>query len=555
MVEKFLSKFKGLIKNQVKISLSESEQISHLNDEVASLKEEIAEIRYSLDKLLYDISTNNQLINDIKNNNNTITQSNNRKFGMILKRVNYAMRMTKSLLNLEIDNCQKSHEIYNNESYANSDKKFDVSVLITCHNYGRFIKENLDSIALQSNIKFEVLIINDASFDDSHQIISNIINDYKFPIRYIDSKINLGNAGSLNFMVELSVSDYVFILEADDILEPDCLNIFFKSAVDNNSDVVYSDYVEFYSNNIEVLVEPSKVNIYRLLAHNFIPLTSLIRRSSLLNIGGFRKNYTIQGMEDYEVWLKMFSLGYTFTSLNKVLWRYRKVHFSNMTISKVDDNYETSLYLEEIKKDVLNKVNFNIDHLTWNEEIKWDDYMIDKELANFLITFIIKNTPKKILECGPGVSTLIMAKIAKLLDLNLSIIALEHNKKYYEILLEKIKKEGVEDFVNLLHAPLKEYTFEGDIFYWYDLDINTISDDELDLMIVDGPPGDIQEKSRFMALPLMINKLKNNSYIILDDVHRDDEKEILNDWHNMFSIDSISEVGMNHKSSFLKLNK
>ena len=61
------------------------------------------------------------------------------------------------------------------------------------------------------------------------------------------------------------------------------------------------------------------------------------------------------------------------------------------------------------------------------------------------------------------------------------------------------------------------------------------SDQPIDLLVVDGPPGNIQSLSRYPALPLLYRHLSDRSIVILDDGHRDDEKKIVALWEKEFS--------------------
>jgi len=52
----------------------------------------------------------------------------------------------------------------------------------------------------------------------------------------------------------------------------------------------------------------------------------------------------------------------------------------------------------------------------------------------------------------------------------------------------------------------------------------------IDLLIVDGPPQDIQEMARYPALPMLYNLLSSSATIIVDDTMRKDERETVRGW-------------------------
>ena len=68
---------------------------------------------------------------------------------------------------------------------------------------------------------------------------------------------------------------------------------------------------------------------------------------------------------------------------------------------------------------------------------------------------------------------------------------------------------------------------------WYDLD--ALTDIEgIDLMSIDGPPGQGTSHARWPALPALHDRLSAEAVVVLDDMIRRDEQEILDDWMARF---------------------
>jgi hypothetical protein len=59
---------------------------------------------------------------------------------------------------------------------------------------------------------------------------------------------------------------------------------------------------------------------------------------------------------------------------------------------------------------------------------------------------------------------------------------------------------------------------------------------KIDLLIIDGPPEDLNPLARFPALHFLENKLSDNATIILDDAGRKDEKTITALWSKLFNL-------------------
>lgn len=160
-------------------------------------------------------------------------------------------------------------------------------------------------------------------------------------------------------------------------------------------------------------------------------------------------------------------------------------------------------------------------------------WAISPDFANIIISTILDRTPKTIVECGAGVSTLLMAYCIKNLGQG-KIWSLEHDEKYAVIARRTLKTHKLENMATVIHAPLKEISLGGKSWLWYDTSfLGTIN--AIDLLIIDGPPGNIQKMSRYPALPILLGRLSKDAIILLDDSAREDEKQIIQKWLNEFN--------------------
>lgn len=93
-----------------------------------------------------------------------------------------------------------------------------VTALVPSYNHGRYIRERIESILNQSYPNIELIVIDDRSDDDSHEIISKLQVEYRF--KYLRNERNSGTPFSAWEQVcELSNGDYVWICESDDVAE------------------------------------------------------------------------------------------------------------------------------------------------------------------------------------------------------------------------------------------------------------------------------------------------------------------------------------------------
>jgi glycosyltransferase involved in cell wall biosynthesis len=114
-----------------------------------------------------------------------------------------------------------------------------VSVIIPFYNAQKFLKNCLRSLVRQDfQFFFEVIMIDDASTDDSKKIVnqSNLPN-----LKLFHSKINGGPAVARNIGIDHARGEYIFFLDVDDTISKSCLKTLYNEAKDGNFDLVLGD--------------------------------------------------------------------------------------------------------------------------------------------------------------------------------------------------------------------------------------------------------------------------------------------------------------------------
>ncbi len=98
--------------------------------------------------------------------------------------------------------------------------KPSLSVFMPNFNHGRFLPESLEAILSQSYRPKEIVVIDDASTDNSFEILQEFARKYQI-IRVIRNEQNLGPLENVNRLLELVTGDYVYGAAADDKILPD----------------------------------------------------------------------------------------------------------------------------------------------------------------------------------------------------------------------------------------------------------------------------------------------------------------------------------------------
>jgi hypothetical protein len=114
------------------------------------------------------------------------------------------------------------------------------------------------------------------------------------------------------------------------------------------------------------------------------------------------------------------------------------------------------------------------------------------------------------------------------------VISLEHDAIYASITSRWITQHALESYASVVHAPLERVRIGCDHWLWYDVEKAKRLAKPIDLLVVDGPPGNTMALARFPALPLLAPLLSERAIIFLDDFCREHEKEIVDRWLHDF---------------------
>ncbi|HET9828774.1 MAG TPA: glycosyltransferase family A protein [Nocardioidaceae bacterium] len=189
-----------------------------------------------------------------------------------------------------------------------------VSVYVPCHNYGRFLRQCVESLVNQRGVDVRVLIIDDASTDDSAAVAKQLADEYScVEIRVHDT--NVGHIATYNEGIEWADGDYVVLLSADDLLVPGALQRA-TSVLESHPEVglVYGRCTPFRADPPLDLCAPSDSTVHVLPGRewfelvcrdgeNFIAAPEAVVRTSLQHeIGGYATDLPHSG--DLEMWLR-----------------------------------------------------------------------------------------------------------------------------------------------------------------------------------------------------------------------------------------------------------
>ena len=225
------------------------------------------------------------------------------------------------------------------------DIKPKVSVIMACYNAEPYLKKSIESVINQTFRDLELIIVDDASSDNSLLIASREAeSDNRIKVFALQKNGGAGNAR--NYAISKANGEWLAILDADDVFLPNKLEKQIRIADRAGSDLVLigTDSYEIDKHGIRFSMQrypaESKILINNLVKQKrFPPHSSLMYKASIVNkLGGYDNR--LCPSEDYNLWLHLSQYG-SFTSVQEPLIEYRH-HITN--ISKANSGFEQLKY-------------------------------------------------------------------------------------------------------------------------------------------------------------------------------------------------------------------
>ena len=151
------------------------------------------------------------------------------------------------------------------------------------------------------------------------------------------------------------------------------------------------------------------------------------------------------------------------------------------------------------------------------------------ENLRFVVQQIHQRRPRRVLEFGSGVSTVVIARVLREFGDPVRLDSFEHHERWYPRTRELLERTGVTDVAHLHYAPLAPRP--GLDVPWYDL--SALADGELyDFVLVDGPQGGRSREplARLGGFLAVRERLAPGAVILLDDGLRRGEREVVQRW-------------------------
>lgn len=207
------------------------------------------------------------------------------------------------------------------------EKQTFASIIIPSYNHSGFVAEAIQSVLHQTFTDYEIIVIDDGSTDDTREVVTQ----FGHRVRYLWQE-NQGLSAARNKGIAAAYGEFIGLLDADDLYEPDFLATMDKLCKeDPTADAIYC-----VSRCIDIENHPLPQRIGKVYPDEqffdalkrggfFPPVCMFARKKCYESVGMF--DPTFQGSADWDIWLRM-AQRFKVVGTEAVLTRYRVVPWS-----------------------------------------------------------------------------------------------------------------------------------------------------------------------------------------------------------------------------------
>lgn len=261
-----------------------------------------------------------------------------------------------------------------------------VSICIPTYNSALFLEQTLNAIAAQTYKHIEVIISDNASTDETPDIIQPYCDRYGWT--FYRNEVNIGAGNNFNKLLELANGEYIAIYHADDIYDPTIVEksvqAFQQSdniglvgtmgfVIDSNNQILHPYHLPATLESIKQPLDFDGV-FHGIISSGqsgilFITPSVMVRKECYDKLGSFKIHGKYKSAGDYEMWLRIAKEHLTYI-INEPLIRYR-IHpgqGSELEIRQNLEVYDIVTVLDDYQAHIQNR-ELTMKYQDWREAV------------------------------------------------------------------------------------------------------------------------------------------------------------------------------------------
>lgn len=237
--------------------------------------------------------------------------------------------------------------------------KILVSIIMPVYNAEQTIQKSVYSVLSQTYPCIELLLIDDASKDDSLSLLKKIEtnNNTSKTIRIIHHQQNKGVAVARNTGLEHATGKYIYWVDADDWIEKNAIELLVEKVEKENLDIVGCNWYLSFLENERLMHQPDFVSPeegLKKLMHGIMRwnLWLFMTRRDLFQQNNIRFLPDMNMGEDMMVTIKLFALAQRVAYVDTPLYHYAQVNSESLT------QIYSQKHIEEVTRNIEEVENF-----------------------------------------------------------------------------------------------------------------------------------------------------------------------------------------------------
>lgn len=202
-----------------------------------------------------------------------------------------------------------------------------VSIIVPAYNAHNTLARCLGSLVHQTLEDIEIIVVNDASTDDTWQIMQECERQFPEKVIIVDGGVNRGSGGARNQGFDLASGEYIGLVDSDDYVVPNMFELLYNKAKEGDYDMVDSGFYSqardkatlYTGDNVSGFLDDEK---RRILIASGGYLVTRIFRNELWNEPKVRMREKVRCLEDTEILIYMFLRAKSIGNVKEVLYNY-----------------------------------------------------------------------------------------------------------------------------------------------------------------------------------------------------------------------------------------
>ena len=225
--------------------------------------------------------------------------------------------------------------------YKKISNRIKVSIIIPVFNRSHLIENTIESILKNTNLSYEIILVNDGSTDN---LKKKITDRYSNQIKYLEIK-NSERGFARNYGAQFAVGEYFNFFDSDDV----CLENHISTALDiinihSNPEIFHLSFNFKETNKIDSRIIKGYIN-NKILKKNICSCNGVFIRADIFHKNNFNENRILAGVEDWDLWLRLSKKFKFYSSpiITSTIVNHKNRSMNSMDIVKLSNRFDLLL--------------------------------------------------------------------------------------------------------------------------------------------------------------------------------------------------------------------